>query len=68
MTIKFDSMRAVPVTDEEFSAVVQVLSSTSAVAMQEYLLAKNPLLLERAERAVRKLANAVKSAKRARNV
>lgn len=68
MAINFDAMRAAPVTDEEFSLAVQILSSTSAGNMQEYILAKNPLMLERAERAARKLGNAVKSAKRARNV
>lgn len=67
-TIEFDAMRVAPVTDEEFSIAVQILSSTSAGAMQEYILAKNPLLLDRAERAARKLGNAVKSAKRVRNV
>jgi hypothetical protein len=65
---EFNVMRANPVTAEEFATAVKILSSTSAVSMQEFILAKNPLMLEQADRAVRKLTSAVKATKRVRNV
>jgi hypothetical protein len=67
MTIAFDETRAAPVTDEEFSTAIRILSATSAPAMTLFMLAKNPKLMARAEMASRKLANAVKTVKRIRN-